>query len=164
MIGNDIVDLKLAKVQSNWKRKGFLDKIFTINEQNIIHKSLNPAIEIWKLWTRKEAAYKVFNRQTGIRGYFPRKLECSTEEIKSESSDGFVVIDDAKYYTKTFVNKNFVYSIASNSIENLKKIRLVHPDEKIIKINDLPYTQHSKKPVSITHHGQFERIVTLLDS
>lgn len=164
MIGNDIVDLELAKVQSNWKRKGFLDKIFTINEQNVIHKSLNPAVEIWKLWTRKEAAYKIYNRQTGIRGYFPRKLECSTEEIKSDYSDGFVAIEDETYYTQTFVNEDYVYSIAVTSVQNLKKIVLVHPDKKIIKINDLPYIQDSIKPVSITHHGRFNRIVTLLDS
>ena len=164
MIGNDIVDLELVKVQSNWKREGFLDKIFTQNEQKFIHESSNPAVEIWKLWTRKEAAYKIYNRQTGIRGYFPWKLECSTEEIKSESSDGFVAIEDAKYYTQTFVNEDYVYSIAATSIQNLKKIRLVHPNEKIMKINDLPYIQDSKTPVSITHHGRFERIVTLLDS
>ena len=29
--GNDIVDLSLAKTESNWKRKGFLEKIFTEN-------------------------------------------------------------------------------------------------------------------------------------
>ena len=29
MIGNDVVDLQLAKTQSNWQRKGFLEKQFT---------------------------------------------------------------------------------------------------------------------------------------
>ena len=33
MIGNDIVDLDLARKESNWKRKGFLDKIFSLQEQ-----------------------------------------------------------------------------------------------------------------------------------
>ena len=36
MIGNDIVDLKLAKNQSNWQRKGFLEKQFTEEEQKTI--------------------------------------------------------------------------------------------------------------------------------
>ena len=31
-IGNDIIDLKLAKTQSNWQRKGFLEKQFTQKE------------------------------------------------------------------------------------------------------------------------------------
>ena len=29
MIGNDIVDLSLAAIQSNWQRRGFLEKQFT---------------------------------------------------------------------------------------------------------------------------------------
>ena len=33
MIGNDIIDLALAKKENNWQRKGFLDKLFTPKEQ-----------------------------------------------------------------------------------------------------------------------------------
>mgnify|MGYP003583470498 CR=1 FL=1 len=42
MIGNDIVDLVLAKKESNWKRNRFLDKIFTIKEQVLIVDAENP--------------------------------------------------------------------------------------------------------------------------
>ena len=59
MIGNDIVDLALAKKESNWKRNRFLDKIFTQKEQLLIANAINPEIMIWNLWTRKEAAYKI---------------------------------------------------------------------------------------------------------
>ena len=40
MIGNDIVDLDLARTQSNWQRKGFLDKIFTKKEKNSQRRSI----------------------------------------------------------------------------------------------------------------------------
>ena len=36
MIGNDIIDLSLAETESNWQRKGFLEKQFTAKEQAII--------------------------------------------------------------------------------------------------------------------------------
>ena len=36
MVGNDLVDLQIAKSQSNWRRKGFLEKQFTIKEQQLI--------------------------------------------------------------------------------------------------------------------------------
>ena len=78
MIGNDIVDLALAKKESNWKRNRFLDKIFTTKEQVLIVDAENPEIMVWNLWSRKEAAYKIYNRETGIRGYFPLQLECSS--------------------------------------------------------------------------------------
>ncbi len=42
MIGNDIVDLVQARFQSNWKRKGFVQKIFTQKEQELIFSSKNP--------------------------------------------------------------------------------------------------------------------------
>ena len=62
MIGNDIVDLVQARFQSNWKRKGFVQKIFTQKEQELIFSSKNPENMVWNLWTRKESAYKIFNR------------------------------------------------------------------------------------------------------
>ena len=45
MIGNDIVDLVQARFQSNWKRKGFVQKIFTQKEQELI---FHP--KILKIW------------------------------------------------------------------------------------------------------------------
>ena len=71
MIGNDVVDIQLAKIESNWQRKGYLDKIFTENEQIYISNSLEPDIAVWNLWTRKEAAYKIWNTQTGLRKFNP---------------------------------------------------------------------------------------------
>ena len=32
MIGNDIIDLSFAKLESNWQRRGFLEKQFSVNE------------------------------------------------------------------------------------------------------------------------------------
>ena len=46
MIGNDIVDLALAKKESNWKRKGYLDKIFTVSEQLLLQKSTNQELAV----------------------------------------------------------------------------------------------------------------------
>ena len=64
MIGNDIVDLALTRKENNWKRNGFLDKIFTVKEQILITNSENPEFTVWNLWSRKEATYKIINRQT----------------------------------------------------------------------------------------------------
>ena len=47
MIGNDVVDLALAKIESNWQRKGFLNKIFTENEKILIQKSKNQELMVW---------------------------------------------------------------------------------------------------------------------
>ena len=41
MIGNDIIDLKLAKKESNYWQAGFLEKQFSSNEQTLIKSTSN---------------------------------------------------------------------------------------------------------------------------
>lgn len=161
MIGNDIVDLVLARKESNWQRKGFLDKIFTQKEQLLIANANNPEVMVWNLWSRKEAAYKIYNRQTNIRGYFPLQLECFYE---SEIS-GFVICNGAIYYTKTKIYDESIYTIAVAEKENLQQITEINSNAKIFKENGIPFIMEKftevKKPVSISHHGRFWKGITL---
>lgn len=163
MIGNDIVDLQLAKSQSNWQRPKFLEKIFTAAEQDRIKSSDNPELEVWKLWTMKESAYKIYNREKGVRGFFPWKLECSIAEFSDGKFLGSVAIDDSHYYTKTVVTDSFVYTIATRSLEFFPRIIEISTTEKVLKVGGLPFTKFGVKPVSITHHGLLERRITLGD-
>jgi hypothetical protein len=66
VIGNDIVDLALARKESNWKRPGYLNKIFTTKEQLLISSAENP-IPWYGIYGVGKAAYKIYNR--AIRGY-----------------------------------------------------------------------------------------------
>ncbi len=164
MIGNDIVDLVLSKKESNWKRKGFIEKIFSTKEQEWILNSPNPELMVWNLWSRKEASYKIYNRQTGIKGYFPWLFECQCHDNYS----GIVTIDDFVFYTKTEITDTYVYSIAVLETAIFHKIKSLETRESILKENGVPYIINSitntSMPVSITHHGQFERIIYLAKS
>jgi phosphopantetheinyl transferase (holo-ACP synthase) len=161
VIGNDIVDLALAKKESNWQRKGFLNKIFTQKEQLLIANADNPEVMVWNLWTRKEAAYKIYNRQTNIRGYFPLQLECFYE---SETT-GTVTCYGYNYYTKTEISEDCIYTIAIAEKEYLIQIKEINSEDKISKKNGIPYIIEEfteiKKPVSISHHGRFWKGITL---
>ncbi|MBW4361782.1 4'-phosphopantetheinyl transferase family protein [Flavobacterium taihuense] len=161
MIGNDIVDLDLARKESNWQRKGFLEKIFSLEEQYLIHNDSNPEIMVWNLWSRKEAAYKIFNRNTGISGYFPWRLNCSYEDLNS----GTVIVSDFVFHTQTQITDSYVYSIAVSDIGLFNKISVLETLENIKKENRIPYTldvtSNKMIPVSITHHGRFQKIITL---
>ena len=84
MIGNDIIDLSLAKIESNWQRKGFLEKQFTANEQQLILAATNSFDLVWRFWSMKEAAYKVYSQQNEIRFFAPKKLN-----IIAKASFGF---------------------------------------------------------------------------
>lgn len=165
MIGNDIVDLALARKENNWKRKGFLDKIFTQNEQILIQNSENPDLKVWNLWTRKEAVYKIYNRKTGIRGYFPLEIECFDFYVSNKLEMGNVFIKNHVFFTKTEITKEFIYSLGLENANNFSKIKTLNNREFIIKINGLPYFFDSenriKKPASISHHGRFEQIISI---
>ena len=161
MIGNDIVDLALAPKESNWKRKGFLDKIFTKNEQLRIIKSDNPENMVWNLWTRKEAAYKIFNRNTGVRIYNPIQFEC----FDTDKSIGKVMNNGVLYYTKTEINVDYIHTISVLNRTDFKNIKIINRSNEIIKIEGIPYLKeaNNKKinPISISNHGNFEKIVSL---
>ena len=161
MIGNDIVDLALAKKESNWRRKGFLDKIFTQKEQFLIVNAENQDVMVWNLWTRKEAAYKIYNRQTNIRGYFPLQLEC----FYQSENFGKVCCHGNIYFTETKISEKCVYTIAVANTDYFRQVRNLNSEDKIGKTNGIPYIIDKcikiKKPVSISHHGRFWRGITL---
>ncbi len=158
MIGNDVVDLELSRKESNWQRKGFLNKIFTKKEQIFIQNSENQEIAVWNLWSRKEAAYKIWNRKTGIRKLNPTKFECFDLDLDI----GKVQFESKTYYTKTKICRDFIYTIAVSNKENFFKIQTLDNSIKIDKQNGIPFyinENNDFKPISKTHHGRFEIIL-----
>ena len=115
MVGNDLVDLQIAKSQSNWRRKGFLEKQFTIKEQQLILKNGNSFNDVWRLWSMKEAAYKIYTQQHKKRFFAPQKFECS---FISES-EGMVSFEKNKFFTTTFLNALYCYTIAQKTNDKL---------------------------------------------
>lgn len=167
MIGNDIIDLALAKKESNWKRKGFLGKIFTAEEQLLISGSANPEVAVWNLWSRKEAAYKIYNRQTGVRAFMPKKLECFDTEINDGIIYGRVVCCNEVYFTRTMITPDYIETHAVTDIADFDKIKSIGPAAGIVKTNGIPnyFDPGNKiwKPISKSHHGRFERIISFTD-
>ncbi|MBT8243645.1 MAG: 4-phosphopantetheinyl transferase family protein [Winogradskyella sp.] len=115
MVGNDIVDIAKAKKESNWQRPRFLDKLFTSKEQQIIHRSDNPFIMVWRLWSMKEAAYKLYTQINPSRFYNPKRFEC---EIKEKGS--VVNFKNFKCYVETKITSDFIMSEASLKPSKLK--------------------------------------------
>ena len=163
MIGNDIIDLALAKKESNWQRKGFLNKIFTPREQSMILNAQNPEITVWNLWSRKEAAYKIYNRQTKIRAFIPLQLDCFDNEVQDGIIYGKVICYDKIYYTKTTITSQYIETNAVLHPSEFDKIKSMNSSENVIKTNGVPNYYDSKNrvmmPVSKSHHGHFERMI-----
>jgi phosphopantetheinyl transferase (holo-ACP synthase) len=161
MIGNDVVDLALARTESNWRRPGFISKIFTEKEQKLIEAHDNPELLIWNLWSRKEAVYKIYNRETGIRAYIPQQIEC----VYSNEYEGKVLCKNKYYYTKTSIENDFLHSIAVTDETHFDLIISVDLQQKIVKKEGIPFIQcnysHELIPVSISHHGRYHSGIML---
>lgn len=159
MIGNDIVDLALAKKDSNWRRRGFLDKIFTTTEQTLIKDTQDQDLMVWNLWSRKEAAYKIYNRETGIRAYIPIQLEC----IYENETTGTVNCNGNTYYTKTLISGDKIHTIAFTNKSCFKEIVYLKSCDLIVKKEGLPYyfdkERNTIRPISISHHGRFKAAI-----
>ncbi len=187
MTGNDIVDKATAAAESNTKRKGFLEKLFTPRERIYISEASEPADIIWRLWTMKESCYKIYIRQSGGRFFAPKKFDCRL----SDPVNGTVHFNNNRFLATTVNHENYMYSVAfpRESVMNpLANCCFMIPQmnyddqqqyifEKIIKTykllagnnisatcvmkdeHGIPFlvneNDHSKIPVSITHHGHY---------
>lgn len=134
MIGNDIVDLRLAAIESNWRRKGFLEKVFTGNEQLMIFRSLQPDDLVWKLWSMKESAYKARLRVQKKIKIDPKAFEC----IILNKNEGQVYCEGKTYATLSRTNKDFIHTIAYSEKLEIKLY------QDIVMMNQ---TKGSSKPL-----------------
>jgi phosphopantetheinyl transferase (holo-ACP synthase) len=136
LIGNDIIDLSFARLESNWQRRGFLEKQFTANEQKLILTAKNSFILVWKLWSMKEAAYKIYLQQNETRFFAPKKFDCILKSRKK----GLVYFKDQIFYTSSIVSQKYIFTLASLEKETKAYSKIVKPEliDKTIK-NKLEY-------------------------
>jgi phosphopantetheinyl transferase (holo-ACP synthase) len=151
LIGNDIVDLALAAQQSNWKRKGYLHKIFTAEEQLCIMKSTSPDQMVWLLWSMKEAAYKIHSRKKGIRNFAPTALVCHSIRIIKGKVEGAVTIDGENFFTASTLDEEKIHTLCASGKEEIKQIKIIlTAPEKRSLLNE-----HLKIERCLSHHGAF---------
>lgn len=174
MLGNDIVDLDKANTESNWKRKGYLDKLFSSKEQQEILGSSNPETMVWLFWSMKEAAYKIVNRETLERFYSPKKFN-----VKINGNDGIVTFEGKTFYTKSEIKANLIHTIATTKSETLTNITtsyLANTKDYLFDFNSksehytleknangipnlVDKTNGKSHFASVSHHGRYLAVV-----
>jgi phosphopantetheinyl transferase (holo-ACP synthase) len=154
MKANDLVDLQQAARDSNWMRKGYLNKLFSAAEQQYILYAAQPGEMVWLLWSMKEAAYKIDNKFTGTRAFAPLKLNCRIIKIGADSCRGEVRVDGRVYYTASAVCPgDYIHSIATSLSQGLQLIRSnLLPNER-----GLDYK--AMRPACVSHHGRYLALI-----
>jgi len=164
MIGNDVIDIQQSRKESNWQRKGYIEKLFTLKEQLLIANSLDPESMVWILWSMKEAAYKVYNRKTKVREYIPKRLECFIESQNHDFISGKVICSDNIYHTKTTLLKDEIHTIAVSVLDDLNHVKEIEKKSIFKDRNNIPYfvsLENRFHDVSVSHHGRFEKVITI---
>lgn len=182
MIGNDLIDLQLAKSQSNWQRKGFLEKQFTDTEIAEILSSENPFLQVWLFWSMKEAAYKCYTQEFQKRFFAPKKFVCTM----ISKNTGIVSVENQQYFSKSEISTFFIHTIAKKEDTEIYASELFLIDENAnqtqfvqqqilstflqkvtIQKNEfgIPFLYQKDKKlalsISISHHGKFGAFVVL---
>lgn len=159
MIGNDMVDIVLAQKESNWKRKGFLNKLFTTFEQDLIQKASNQEEMVWMLWSIKESVYKAYQRINYNEGFYPIKIEIIKLNSKNES---VIQLFDILFYGKTTITSDSINTITLLNKADFKNVINLNNTVYAKNLKGLPFQLSSNKPISVSHHGRFKAIVGLL--
>lgn len=156
MIGNDVVDLVLARKESNWKRKGFLNKLFTSFEQELILQASNQEEMVWMLWSIKESVYKAYQRINYNEGFYPIKIEIIEINDQNES---VVQLFGTLIYGKTIVENDFIKTVVVLDKSDFNRIQYIKTSEYSKNKNSLPIELNSNKPISVSHHGRVIEVV-----
>jgi phosphopantetheinyl transferase (holo-ACP synthase) len=159
LIGNDVIDLDLAAQESNTRRKGWLEKLFTKCEQKTINNAANQHQVIWLLWSMKESAYKAFVRETGITGFYPAKIKC---DLQNSS----VSIAGALFFTHSVTTDTCINTIACKrgiSLDRVIASAAGAMEDIIVKNCGIPFIYKNQMwlPASLSHHGAYRSLVYL---
>lgn len=115
MIGNDLIAIENAFSNSRLHNLRFRKKVFTTSEEKVIDAAENRELAFWILWSMKEAAYKAHQRLLNLEPKLnPFAFNCVPNQNFSE---GRVVVGSDNYFTKTFISKNHIHSIATSKKE-----------------------------------------------
>lgn len=135
-------------------RDRFLDKLFSKSEQQYILLAARPEEMVWLLWSMKEAAYKIYNKVTGIRSFAPLKLRCKINRLNATTCQGEVQVDEILYHTASSIAPgDYVHSIAAGISTSLPKVRTT----LLPHACGLDYS--AMAPACVSHHGRYLALI-----
>ncbi|MCH4823119.1 4'-phosphopantetheinyl transferase superfamily protein [Gramella lutea] len=175
MIGNDIIDLSIARLENKTNNPRYCKKVFTGKERDIIEAESDKEKMLWTLWAMKETAYKAHQRRFNLaRKINPLDYECDSESIVNIGEWKYKVeVDRNEHYihcsttqdnlqsyiypSLEFLFENFLTDLREQNIFRHDEIGVVKNRYGIPSILDK--TNSETIPFSLSHHGKFTAIV-----
>ncbi len=143
MIGNDVVDLTAAAQQSNWRRTGFLRKVFTDRERQVIFETGNQHQMVWLLWSMKEAAYKARQRTFSLPRILNwQSLDCRITTLSTKKATGTVENGHSRFFTATDLSSDVIHTTATPCANTTIKKVILEATSEATKRELLEFVAH----------------------
>lgn len=178
MTGNDIIDLKIAHLPKGEKRLRFIQKIFTLREQESIKSGSN----VWHFWAMKEAVYKAHHRRYDLpRKFDPKLIEITINKdctLAEGLYSGNKYLGNGKrtldyiHFSASCIPGEFLYKevhpasvdINARLIQVISEKLGIDKNYMVLRKNEnlIPQILYRNEalqvPFSISHHGRFKAI------
>lgn len=163
MIGNDIIDLRLAHFDNEQRFERYAKKVCTAKEISQFGKFEKPLHSLWRFWSLKESAFKAAVRKGSASQFSPKAYEVKL--INAQKSLVSFNTDVFKGFTE--VGEHFIHSYVTSdgkrvqlntvfSGQNLRRRLTLKFDGRLPCI----FLDGSGwQMASLSHHGQFQSII-----
>ena len=129
MVGNDIVDLRDRDADIETYGPGFDARVFTDLERRALARAADPERERWRMWSAKEASYKLARQVDPTTIFSPRKFEVIIDADDADSDTRATVTHGATfYYVKFDETSDRIHAIAVRREREIDEVLSgVHP-------------------------------------
>ena len=121
MIGNDIVDLADPQAKGKSRDTRFINRVFTLDEQQKILDSDEPDIFLWSLWAGKETGYKAISKTHPVVSSSPRHYEIKLSD-SSLPEAGTVYTPCGPVPVRFFITGEYIHCIGATIDEDVDTI------------------------------------------
>jgi len=121
LIGNDIVDLADPQARGKSRDTRFINRVFTLDEQQKILNSDEPDIFLWSLWAGKETGYKAISKTHPAVSSSPRHYEIKLSDSPLPES-GIVYTPCGPVPVRFFITGEYIHCIGASTDEGIGSI------------------------------------------
>lgn len=118
-VGNDIIDIETAFLLEKEQDEKWINKVFTIREQQYIYNTHSPKLTLWKLWSCKESAYKVIVKRQNKRFLNPKRIEIFSCDV---TDCHFAAYEDMRLLTSSNCTKQYIHTVCTANAHDLDKV------------------------------------------
>ena len=125
MVGNDVVDLRDRDARPETLHPRFDARVFTAGERLALERSEDPTRQRWRLWSAKEAAYKVARKLDASATFSPRRFEVELDR----QARGTVCYCRRRFAVRVLEQEGGLHALATS--EDAPDAELVHALQRL---------------------------------